>query len=212
MTLTELPIDKDWQHVQSLLRQERANVARVTRDIAIGTADRAELTAARSHLESLLALASAIRARRSEAGGTSLRDAFDRCEQSILVVDDHEATCYCISRALKAQGYQTMEANSAAQALELSPFAAAVVLDLHLPDLHGFEVCRLLRRDSRTARTPVVHMTSMRSDHDVRMASQNVGADDFMCAPVDSRQLAERLDGLLRAPAALGRRSPAARS
>ncbi|HVE52545.1 MAG TPA: response regulator, partial [Ramlibacter sp.] len=68
-----------------------------------------------------------------------------RAEHSILVVDDNASTRYATARSLRAAGFNTLEAAAGAEALELVEYVSAVVLDVHLPDLMGFEVCRLLR-------------------------------------------------------------------
>ncbi|MDB5898442.1 MAG: hybrid sensor histidine kinase/response regulator, partial [Ramlibacter sp.] len=75
----------------------------------------------------------------------------DRASYSILVVDDNVAAKYALSRGLRAAGYRTVEASAGAEALELSEFVSAVVLDVHLPDVHGYEVCRLIRKRQVTA-------------------------------------------------------------
>jgi PleD family two-component response regulator len=106
--------------------------------------------AARAHLEALKELAEAVEARMATEAPAAVLRGFRRENHSVLVVDDHEATRYSISRALRASGYRTIEASAGAQALELSPCAAALVLDVQLPDLHGFEApCACRCRSAR---------------------------------------------------------------
>lgn len=86
---------------------------------------------------------------------------FQRGDYSILVVDDTASARYATARSLRAAGYHTVEAAAGAQALELAPFVSAVVLDVHLPDLHGLEVCRLIRARPATANLPVIHVSAV---------------------------------------------------
>jgi len=122
-----------------------------------------------------------------------------RSQHSILVVDDVEASRYAISRALRAAGFRTVEASAGAQALELAEYVSAVVLDVHLPDLHGFEVCRLLREKPATAGVPIVHVSAVYVTSEDIAGGQSVGADAYMVAPVDPDVLVEKLDDLIGA-------------
>lgn len=129
----------------------------------------------------------------------------DRNKHSILVADDDPAMRYAIARGLRASGYKTVEAAAGAEALELSEFVSAVVLDVHLPDLHGLEVCRLLRANATTAHLPVIHVSAVYTSETDRDAGLRTGADAYLLAPVDPVTLAERLDALL---AQRGRATP----
>jgi DNA-binding response OmpR family regulator len=121
----------------------------------------------------------------------------DRAEHSILVVDDHEASRYALSRGLRALDYHVLEAAAGAQALELAEYVSAIVLDVHLPDLHGMEVCRLLRARPRTATMPIVHVSAkLVSPQDVA-AGHQAGADAYLIAPVSPEEVAAQLDDLL---------------
>lgn len=201
MSSSPLPVS-DWHRVQLLLKEERQRLLRLTRAAAGGAQHREEIEDVRLHIEALRDLAEAVRARMA-ANGDPLPDGggFQRGSHSVLVVDDHEPTRYSISRALRASGYQTIEAGAGAAALELSEFSSAVVLDVHLPDLHGFEVCRLLRRERRTAGMPIVHVSAVHWSYADFETSRTVGADDFLTCPVDFALLTQRLDSLLCARA-----------
>jgi CheY-like chemotaxis protein len=121
-----------------------------------------------------------------------------RSAQSILVVDDAESNRYALSRALRAEGFHTMEAAAGAQALELAEYVSAVVLDVHLPDLHGFEVCRLLRGNPKTSKVPVIHVSAVYVSNEDRLAGQRAGADAYLVAPVDTTELASTIDRLVQ--------------
>jgi CheY-like chemotaxis protein len=120
----------------------------------------------------------------------------DQC--TVLVVDDNPANRYAIARGLRASGFRTLEASSGAEGLALSAMAAAVVLDVNLPDIHGFEVCRRLRATPATSQLPIVHVSAESvSDGDQRRA-KSVGADSYLIDPVDPLVLALTLDELLQ--------------
>jgi DNA-binding response OmpR family regulator len=121
-----------------------------------------------------------------------------RATQSILVVDDAQSSRYAVSRAVRAAGFQTVEAGAGAQALELAEYVSAIVLDVHLPDVHGFEVCRLLRGNPRTANVPIIHVSAVYVSPEDRAAGQEAGADAYMVSPVDTAVLAATIDRLVQ--------------
>lgn len=123
----------------------------------------------------------------------------DRSHHSVLVVDDNAATRYASARALRAAGFNTVEAAAGAEALELVEFVSAVVLDVHLPDLLGFEVCRLMRQRASTASLPVVHVSAIYVSQDEQRTGLEAGADAYMVAPVDPDALVATLDRLIAA-------------
>src|SRR6187399_1328239 len=84
----------------------------------------------------------------SEAGAT------------ILVVDDNPASRYATSRILRSAEFTVVEAATGEEALAAAPQANLVVLDVNLPDIDGFAVCRELRRREKSSRTPVIHLSA----------------------------------------------------
>ena len=120
-----------------------------------------------------------------------------RSRSTVLVVDDNEASRYGTARALRAAGFDTLEAPGGALALELSQHASAVVLDVHLPDVHGLEVCRLIRARPETARVPIIHVSAMYVTEADRRAGAQAGSDVYLVAPVEADVLVAELDRLL---------------
>lgn len=120
-----------------------------------------------------------------------------RSHHSILVVDDNASSRYATARSLRAAGFNIVEAAAGAEALELVEFVSAVVLDVHLPDLLGFEVCRLLRTRAATASLPVVHVSAVFVSQDEQAAGMAAGADAYMVSPVDPQALVATLDHLI---------------
>ena len=117
----------------------------------------------------------------------------------ILVVDDTEEMRYATSRMLRAGGYEVVEAACGLEALEKARQQPdLVVLDIHLPDISGYEVCRRLKADEATASIPVLHLTATYREAEDRAASLEGGADAFLNEPVEPRELIASVEALVR--------------
>lgn len=123
--------------------------------------------------------------------------AMDRGRHTVLVVDDSPANRYAVARGLRASGFKTLEASSGLEGLALASMAAAIVLDVNLPDMHGFEVCRTLRAAAATARLPIVHISAVSVSEADQQRARSVGADSYMVDPVDPIVLAFAIDELI---------------
>src|SRR5271154_986755 len=117
----------------------------------------------------------------------------------IAVVDDNPATLYTTSRVLRAAGFQVTEGTTGEQALELAGKADLLLLDVHLPDIHGFDVCRRLRSDSRTARLPVVHISATFVKEINKAEGLDAGGDGYLTHPVEPPVLIATINAFLRA-------------
>lgn len=104
----------------------------------------------------------------------------------VLVVDDDERNRKLLSRFLAAKGFAVREANDGIEALEAvsSEHPDAILLDVMMPRLDGFEVCRRLKSNPETAHIPVLLVT-MLSDRSDRLTGIEAGANDFLSKPVD---------------------------
>jgi PAS domain S-box-containing protein len=124
----------------------------------------------------------------------------DRSKHTVLVVDDNPATRYSTARVVRAAGFRTTEAGSGGEALEqVARGVSAVVLDVHLPDIDGFEVCRTIRSNPATAMLPVVHLSAAYIKDEDRVTGLNAGADGYMVHPVEPAVLVATLQALIRA-------------
>ena len=103
----------------------------------------------------------------------------------VLVVDDDAAALYATSRVLRSAGYEVMEAATGTAALALASQAALMVLDINLPDIDGFEVCRRLRADAATAALPVLHLSATFVHQDDFEVGLEAGADGYLTRPVE---------------------------
>jgi PAS domain S-box-containing protein len=103
----------------------------------------------------------------------------------ILAVDDNAAALYATSRVLRSAGYEVIEAVTGAAALAAAPRADLVVLDVNLPDIDGFEVCRRLRANPETARLPVLHLSATFTNSSDFAQGFEAGADSYLTRPVE---------------------------
>ncbi|HET7427146.1 MAG TPA: response regulator [Gemmatimonadales bacterium] len=130
----------------------------------------------------------------------------------ILVVDDNDAERYYISRVLSKAGYKVMEAATAAEALRLAADVPDLVtLDVRLPDLNGFEVCRRIKADPTTRDVPVLHISASFTTPDAKAEGLDSGADGYLTHPVDPNELLATIRALLRTRQAEARVRAAAR-
>lgn len=124
----------------------------------------------------------------------------ERGMHSVLVVDDNWAARYAIARSLRAGGFIAVEAAAGLDALELVAGVSAMVLDLHLPDVDGMEVCRLVRGNPATSRIPIVHVSAVHLEAIDMAESASAGADEFLPSPIHPERLLAVLDELLSRP------------
>jgi putative two-component system response regulator len=117
----------------------------------------------------------------------------------ILVVDDVSANVELLRRTLSAEGYSILIAGDGTTALEIARQQCPdlVLLDIVMPGLDGFEVCRRLKQAPATRLVPVVLVTAL-NQRDMRVQGALVGADDFLTKPIDTAELKARVRSLLR--------------
>jgi adenylate cyclase len=116
----------------------------------------------------------------------------------ILVVDDLPQNVRLLEAVLTSNGYTVTSASSGREALErvAAELPDLLLLDIQMPEMSGYEVCRRIREDPTTAFLPVVMITS--SDTEVRVDAIEVGADDFITKPFNQQELLARVRSLVR--------------
>ncbi len=117
---------------------------------------------------------------------------------TILAVDDNDALRYSLSRTLQGGGYLVIEARNGAEALRLAEESPDLItLDVRLPDLDGFEVCRRLKANPRTTHIPVLHISATFTDTEYRVRGLE-SADGYLAEPISREELLATVASLLR--------------
>lgn len=113
-----------------------------------------------------------------------------------MVVEDDRNLLDTISYNLKKEGYQSLTAADGATALEIARLEkpGLIILDVMLPQIDGFEVCRILRKETAV---PIIMLTA-RTDETDKIVGLDTGADDYMTKPFSLRELLARVRALLR--------------
>jgi len=119
--------------------------------------------------------------------------------ERILIVDDESSARAALEMLLRREGFEVRDASDGASALaECASFRPdLILLDILMPGLDGFEVCRRIKATPETRLTPVVLITGLSATED-RIQGINAGADDFLSKPIDYNELLARTKSLLR--------------
>ena len=127
-------------------------------------------------------------------------------KESVLVVDDEEDILELVTYNLAKEGYQVSAASTGEEGLNLvrSRKPDLVVLDLMLPGTDGLEVCRAIKSDPKTNKTPVIMLTAKGEEADI-VQGLELGADDYITKPFSPRVLLARVKAVLRRDASGGR-------
>ncbi|HVO62877.1 MAG TPA: response regulator [Terriglobales bacterium] len=118
---------------------------------------------------------------------------------TILNVDDNEQSRYAISRVLRKAGFNVLEARTGREALDVaSARPSLIILDINLPDMLGFDVCRHLKADPVTRDIPVIHISATYPADTAHGESSESGAGRFMEHPEDLVEVVEVVRDELR--------------
>lgn len=115
----------------------------------------------------------------------------------ILVVDDEASIRELLAFNLKKNGYHVETAADGRDALAKAPKADLVLLDIMLPEIDGFEVCRRLKSSPQTSGIPIIMLTAKAEEID-RVLGLEMGADDYVVKPFSMRELIARVKAVLR--------------
>ena len=118
---------------------------------------------------------------------------------TVLIIDDDEAKRHAIAKILRRAGYFIREGETGADALLLAgEKPALIILDVKLPDVSGFEVCRRIKEDPATAAIPVLHISTTFVDLEDRVAGLEGGADGYLTDVLEPLELLATVKALLR--------------
>lgn len=116
----------------------------------------------------------------------------------ILVVDDDQGTTKLLEIILSKEGYDVVSVNNSCDTLNtaLTYDPNLILLDLVMPSLDGFEICRNVRQKSQFAHTPIVFFTSV-GDVEKKVAAFGIGASDYIVKPAHPQELKVRIKALI---------------
>jgi signal transduction histidine kinase len=119
---------------------------------------------------------------------------------TILNVDDYEPARYARTQLLRAHGFTVIEASTGSEALQVAAAEdpALVILDVNLPDMDGFEVCRRLKQNAPAGLPPVLHVSATFTDAAARVLGLETGADGYLTEPLEPPVLIATVNALLR--------------
>jgi len=119
---------------------------------------------------------------------------------TILLVDDEETNLYALRLILESKGFRCLEASSGSEALQIAAAASpeVILLDIHMPEMDGYEVCRRLKSDSRTSTIPIVFLTARYRDHAEIARGLEAGAHDYVTKPFSAPELLARIGVMVR--------------
>src|SRR5262245_10090862 len=118
---------------------------------------------------------------------------------SILYVDDDEDNRQAFGWLFRSAGFEVKEASTGSEALRLAAEKPdLVILDVNLPDMNGFEVCRKIKMHPATASIPVLHLSAYFISSEDKTQGLEGGADGYLTKPVEPQELLAQVKALLR--------------
>jgi CheY-like chemotaxis protein len=116
----------------------------------------------------------------------------------LLVVEDEVITSDLLSRYFNMVGYEVVSALTGNKALEMvrEHKPEVIILDIMLPDIDGYEICRILREDEETKNIPIVFLTQKGERRD-KLSGLSLGADDYVTKPFDVEELRLRVHNII---------------
>jgi len=120
-------------------------------------------------------------------------------KEKILIVDDEKDIVKMLDYNLKKEGFRIISANDGEDALDLAvrEHPDLIILDLMLPGMDGLEVCKALKKESKTAKIPIIMLTAKAQEAD-KIVGLELGADDYVTKPFSPRELIARVKAVLR--------------
>ncbi|MEG4630867.1 response regulator [Microcoleus sp. AR_TQ3_B6] len=117
----------------------------------------------------------------------------------IMLVDDEPANLTLLEELLQLKGYATVSAQSGAEALSLARASRPdlILLDIMMPEMNGFDVCEILRKDTALQTVPVIFLTAL-DDDTSRLRGLEMMADDYLTKPFNSRLLLAKVENILQ--------------
>ncbi|MDD5491630.1 MAG: response regulator transcription factor [bacterium] len=120
-------------------------------------------------------------------------------KEKILIVEDEKDIVELLQYNLEKENFKIQSAGNGQRALDLvrKNHPDLILLDLMLPEIDGLEVCRILKKDSKTSHIPIIMLTAKSSESD-KIVGLELGADDYITKPFSMKELIARVKALLR--------------
>ena len=120
-------------------------------------------------------------------------------QEAILIVEDEKDILDLVGFNLEQEGFEILKATDGSTALKLAQkkLPDLIILDLMLPKLSGIEVCKILKKDEKTASIPIIMLTAKTDEID-RVLGFELGADDYVTKPFSPRELVLRVKAILK--------------
>lgn len=120
-------------------------------------------------------------------------------KEKILIIEDHKNIAKLIEYNLDKSGYVPLSVNSGEEALEIldKEEISLIILDIMLPGMDGFEVCRNIKQENRLKNIPIIMLTAKGEEVD-RIVGLELGVDDYIVKPFSPRELVLRVKAILR--------------
>jgi len=120
-------------------------------------------------------------------------------KEKILIVEDEKDIVKMLDYNLKKEGFRTLSCHDGEYALDLAgrEHPDLIILDLMLPGMDGLEVCKALKKESKTQGIPVIMLTAKAQESD-KIVGLELGADDYVTKPFSPRELIARIKAVLR--------------
>jgi two-component system alkaline phosphatase synthesis response regulator PhoP len=120
-------------------------------------------------------------------------------KEKILIVEDEKDIIKMLEYNLKKEGFKVIDARDGEDALDLAlrEYPDLILLDLMLPGIDGLEVCKTLKKESKTSSIPIIMLTAKSQESD-KIVGLELGADDYITKPFSPRELIARIKAVLR--------------
>ncbi len=118
---------------------------------------------------------------------------------SILIVDDNDTNLNLLAKILEIEGYQVTKARTASEAIRkvIDRMPDLIILDVMMPDMNGYDLCRTLRRSPLGVTNPIVMLTALNAEEDRKKALE-AGAADILSKPFDMDVFTSRISEYLQ--------------
>ena len=120
-------------------------------------------------------------------------------KKRILLIEDETDMVYALTLQLEAINYEVLSATDGQKGLDMAcnKNPDLIILDLMLPKVDGYKICRMLKFDEKYKKIPIIMFTARVQDQDKKLG-QEVGADAYITKPFDSKELLDKISALLK--------------